>query len=350
MAPRDRRRREWLQATAAAAAIGFARPGKAEPARRLKAGFLGGAHSHGPEKWKCLARSSDYELVGIAEDDPKVRAQFESLGAKALSQEALLEQCDVAIVESDVASHARLALAAVEANKHVHLEKAPASTFADFARVVDAAKQRRRLIQVGYMWRYHPGFARIFEAVAKGWLGDVYLVRGVINNQLPAARRPGLAQFAGGLMFELGSHLIDATVRLLGSPTSVSASLRSDGRPKDALRDNCLAVLQFESAQAVIYSAALQPGSGRHRTFEVLGTKGTATLRPIEPPRLELDLASAAGPYRAGVNIVPMPTYERYIGDFAAFARAIHGQEPLSVDLETDLLVHRAVLQASRML
>ena len=53
----------------------------AEPARRIKAGFLGGAHSHAAEKWRLVRESADYQLVGMAEESPAVRVQYENQGA-----------------------------------------------------------------------------------------------------------------------------------------------------------------------------------------------------------------------------------------------------------------------------
>ena len=85
------------------------------------------------------------------------------------------------------------------------------------------------------------------------------------------------------------------------------------------------------------------------RSFEVLGTLGTASIRPIEPPGLELELLKAQGPYQAGLQSVPMPQYQRYIEDFAEFARAIRGDKPLGVSLDEELLVQETLLRASGM-
>jgi hypothetical protein len=62
------------------------------------------------------------------------------------------------------------------------------------------------------------------EAARKGWLGQVYLIRGVISNQLDAARRPEWAEFKGGNMFELGGHVLDPYV---GSGTTLVACERT---------------------------------------------------------------------------------------------------------------------------
>ena len=151
-------------------------------------------------------------------------------------------------------------------------------------------------------------------------------------------------------MFELGSHLVDATVRLLGKPKAVTPFLRHHGKFEDSLKDNNVAVLEYERANAVLVNTALQVGSTPQRSFEVLGTKGTAILQPIEPPTLNLELAEAAGPYKKGTQQVLLPAYQRYEGDFAELAAAVRGERALSVSLDKELLVAEAVLRAGGML
>ena len=115
-------------------------------------------------------------------------------------------------------------------------------------------------------------------------------------------------------LFELGSHLIDVLVRLMGRPGRIVSTLKTHGPFRDHLEDNTVAVFEFPRALGIISAATLQPDAGRHRSFEVLGTKGTAIVQPIEPPGLTIDLSKAAGPYHAGVNEVRLPTYRRYGG------------------------------------
>jgi predicted dehydrogenase len=167
-------RRQFLTATVATTATLAAplpTPLRAAEARRIKAGFLGGAHSHAGEKWRLVRASDQYELVGMTEEAPAVRAQYVKPGAKFLNAEALLAQSEVVFVESAVAQHAQHARQALAAGKHVHVEKPPADNWADMEELVRLARRHNVVMQVGYMWRYHPGFAAIFEAVRQGWLG-----------------------------------------------------------------------------------------------------------------------------------------------------------------------------------
>jgi hypothetical protein len=66
----------------------------------------------------------------------------------------------------------------------------------------------------------------------------------------------------------------------------------------------------------------------------------------LEPGTLVIDLAKAAGPYRAGAQEVPLPRFERYVGDFANLAAAVRGEKSLPVTLDQELLVQEWLLKA----
>lgn len=316
---------------------------------KIKIGFLGVAHSHAAGKLKVVQESSDFELVGISEESDKLREQYRSMGIKLLSQDELFNACSVVAVESAVRDHASHAKIALSAGKHVHVEKPPAATLKEFQEIISLAEKKRLLLQTGYMWRYNPGVAAAIHAAKSGWLGEIYLVRATMNSHIAADRRPEWAEFKGGAMFELGSHLIDAVVRLLGRPESVTPFLKKHGAFDDNLADNTAAVLEYPRATAIITSATLQPNSSEHRFFEILGTNGTALLKPIEPPTLLIDLLKPAGPYAAKTQTLTFPPYRRYVDDFAELVQAVRGEKPLSVSLKQELLVHETLVRACHM-
>lgn len=344
-------RRQFLSSTAAVtAALSVPSPLRAaDSPRRIPIGFLGATYSHGPDKINLAMTSPDWEFVGVCDPTDAGQATGAKLGATLISQAELFERAQVVAVESDVRDHARHALLALKAGKHVHLEKPPATRFAEMQAVVALAREKKLLLQTGFMWRYNPGFAAIFDAVRQGWLGDVFLVRGYVSNYVAPARRPEWAEFDGGAMFELGSHLVDATVRLLGKPKSVTPFLRRHGKFEDSLKDNNVAVLAYDRATAVLINTALQPGGTPPRSFEVLGTNGTATLAPLEPPTLSFDLTKPAGPYHQGMQKVPLPAYPRYVDDFKELAAAVRGEKALTASLDEELLVAETLLRASGM-
>lgn len=336
-------RRSFLAATAATAVTAAALA--AEPGRRIRAGFLGTGYSHFRDKHALLRDSPDFELVGLSEADAGVRAKG-PVDARWLTQEELLATAEVVIVESAVRDHARHARLALEAGRHVHLEKPPAATLREFRELVELSRRQERVLQIGYMWRYNPGLARAVEAAQRGWLGEVFLVRATMNTLLADDRRPEWAEFPGGAMFEQGSHLVDAVVRTLGTPIKVTPFLQRRRAPADTLADNTVAVFEYPAALAIVTSAPLQPNAGPHRFFEILGTQGTARVLPLEPPALSLELAEAAGPYARGRQEVPLPAYRRYVDEFRDLAAAIRGARPLPVSLEQELAIQAALMLA----
>ena len=316
---------------------------------RIKIGFLGVSHSHASGKLKAIQESPAYELVGLCEEHETARRRFERSSAPFISEDQLLSQADLIAVESDVEDHARHAKLALGAGKHVHLEKAPTDSMKSFRELVDLAQEKDRLLQMGYMWRYHPGINATIEAARKGWLGEVYLVRATINTNIGTGQRIALAKFRGGMMFELGAHLIDPVVRLLGRPLKVTPYLNRTGTFSDGLADNTVAVFEYENATATVSSSTPQHNAFAHRHFEVLGTRGTAKINPIEPPRFEMDLREAAGPYKGGRQVVPMPEYRRYAPEFADLADAIQNERTLAITPDEDLAVHETLMRACEM-
>jgi predicted dehydrogenase len=340
-------RRTFLQATLSAAALpALAAVAAPAPERRLKIGFLGVAHSHAAGKLKVARTSADWDLVGIAEADVKLADTWQKQGVSVLPEAEVVARAEVVAVESAVRDHYRHARLALAAGRHVHVEKPPTLTMPEFRELSRLARDGQLLLQQGYMWRYHPGFAKIFEAVRAGWLGEVSLVRATMNSLYDTpARRAELAEYPGGGMFELGCHVIDQLVQLLGAPVRVTPTLRTHGGA-DALTDNAVAVFEFPRALGIVHITLLQPGAGARRTFEVIGSNGTAWMQPIEAPTLTIDLAQAAGPYKKGVQVVALPKYERYAPEFADLADAVRNRRALAVTPETDLLVQEWLLRA----
>lgn len=340
-------RRAFLQATAVSTFTISAVA--AEAPRRVRIGFLGCSHSHGMPKVKLALESADWECVGVFEPDARHRAAAEKLGAKALSQEQVLAASEVVAVECDAKDRHRLAKAALLAGKHVHIEKPPTVTLAEFRELLALARDKKALLQMGYMWRFNPGINAALEAARNGWLGEVYLVRGVINTSLNTESRRSFGEIAGGTMYELGCHLIDPLVRLLGKHAKVTPVLRHDAKDADALADNCVAVFDFKHAIGIISSATMQPTAGAHRTFEIQGTNGIAVVKPLEQPVLTVDLAKEAGPYKKGSQVINFPPYKRYVPEFAELAACVRAGKPLAVTPEEDELVQEALLKASGM-
>lgn len=337
-------RRTFLFAGGLAQAL----PGAVSP---IRIAFLGAYHSHAIGKLQVVKHSPDWQLVGFWDDNEIGRRSFLAQGVPELSLEAILEDPSIqaVAVESDVALHATHALTALNAGKHLHLEKPPAATLAEFAHLQDVARTRKRFLQMGYMWRYSPALVCAEEVVAQGWLGKIHSVRATINTLIDCSRRPEWARFRGGQMFEQGSHAIDLVVRAMGRPHKVTSYLRKDGQCDDTLADNTVAVFEWPGCLGLITASTLQPNAIPYRAVEFLGTNGTLVVRPAEGASVRLDLVVAAGPYRAGIQEIETKPFKRYVGDFADLARSIRQGSPLRVAAQADLDVHETLMRACTM-
>ncbi|MEZ0263176.1 MAG: Gfo/Idh/MocA family protein, partial [Phycisphaerae bacterium] len=215
---------------------------------------------------------------------------------------------------------------------------------------VGEIRKRERRLQLGYMFRYNPAFRFAFDAARDGLLGKIYEIHGVMGKTIGPAERDETAQFAGGMMFELGCHLIDAVVRLLGVPTKVHAHLRQSQPKPGALADNTLAVLEYPDALATIRSAGIDVEGGARRQLNVSGNRGAVSIVPLEPPKATLTLAEAKAPYAKGTQKLDLPPMAgRYTAQMAGFAQMIRSSAAPEFDLAHELSVFEAVLKASGM-
>ena len=186
------------------------------------------------------------------------------------------------------------------------------------------------------------------EAARNGWLGEVFMVRGTMNADRGPEERANEAKYRGGGMFELSGHVIDRVIELLGRPNAVKSWLRHDTGVADKLADNNLAVFEYGKALAVVSQAAKMAGPGDHRSFEILGTDGSFLVHPESaPPRMNIHMRKANGPYKAGWQQIDLPPQPRFIADFAELARALKSGAPLKHSYDHELLLQETLLRAS---
>ena len=195
---------------------------------RIKLGQIGVGHAHA-SKLSVYRATDDYEVVGVVEPDEKLRRAAESnptyQGLKWLTREELLATpgLQAVLVETRVRDLLANARVCVDAGLHVHIDKPAGESLADLKQILEIATQKKLLVQMGYMFRYNPGVVLLREFLKHGWLGQVFEVHTVMSKVLGAEARRGLAEYPGGSMFELGCHVLDLVVGILGAPQKVTA-------------------------------------------------------------------------------------------------------------------------------
>ena len=321
----------------------------------VRAGILGTQHSHVRGKLSAMKNSPDYQVVAACEPNAQARVKNGAdplfQGVRWVSEEELLGDPSIhlIVVECRVWEALPWGKKVIAAGKHLHLEKPPGNEWAPFKELVEEARRKKLLFQTGYMYRDHAGMTAAIEAARSGWLGEVYLVRATINSDRTPQGRDIEARYRGGSLFELGGHMIDRVVELLGRPSKVNSWLRHDTGFNDKLADNTLAVLEYDKALALVSSAARMHGAGEHRSFEVIGADGNIMVQPAESsrPMMRVSLRKAHGPYKAGAQEIELPAQPRFIGDFKELAHALKTGQPLKLSYDHELTLHETLLRAS---
>ena len=353
-------RREFLWSSAltasGATAIGAANSASKQ---KIRCGILGLGHAHALDVLGVLKSSADFELAGVFEPDAAVWAQVEKSpalkGVPWVDQAHLLndETVKMIAVESAVPRLLDYAQAAADAGKHIHLDKPAGTSLPPFRALLDTTEQRGLLLQMGYMFRYNAGFDFARRVVREGILGDVYRIHGSMDTDYTQEKRDLLEGRPGGMMFELGCHLLDITMLMLGTPKKVTPVLRHDAKARDDLLDNTAAVFEFDDARstwramAILQSSAMRPNAFPSRRFEICGTNGSVIIEPLEPPDVTLNLRQATGEFKRGIQEIPVPNHDRHVRDFEDFARCIRGQAQFAYTKQHDFEVQRALLVAS---
>ncbi len=323
----------------------------------IKVGQIGTQHAHASGKMDTFRKHPEvFDVVGVVETNEARRKQLEGSktysGLKWLSEAQLLETPGLqgVAVETDIDNLLPVAERCIAAGQHIHLDKPAGTSLEHFERICDTADKRQLTIQMGYMFRGNPAFRFLFNAVRKGWLGDVFQVHCEMSKKIGDGSRKALARYKGGAMFELGCHLIDAVVTVLGKPDRVSAFNRNTRPDFDNLMDNCLSVFEYPLATASIRSSLSEVDGGRRRQFVVCGTKGSIVIQPLEPHQLTLTLESDTDGLKRGTHNVALPkSAGRYDSELLHFANVVRGIEPQEYDRAHDVVVQRCVLQAGEM-
>lgn len=319
--------------------------------QRIKIGQIGTGHAHASGVLAAFRESEQYDVVGVVEEDEVLRREAEAhpayKGLRWITREELLNTSGLlgVLVETRVGDLLDTAEACVAAGKHIHLDKPPGESLPQFRRMLQSAERQKLMVQMGYVFRYNPGIELLREFLKEGWLGEVFEVHAVISKVLNPESRKKLGRFKGGMMFELGGHVIDVVVEILGKPEKVTPYIRQVEKI-DHWPDNMLAVLEYPGVVATVKSSAVEvEGSGR-RHLVVCGTEGTFHLQPLDKPAARISLSQARGKYKAGTQEVKLAPAPRYIGDAMEMARVIRGEKAADYSYAHDLAVQTTLLEA----
>jgi predicted dehydrogenase len=323
---------------------------------RLKVGVVG-AGAWGRNHVRTVAGLADAELAAVCDIDPKTRERIARQYPGTLVTEdlaALLKAVDAVIVASPAATHARVALQALDAGKPVLVEKPFALSVKDAEAVARRGAERGVPVLAGHLLVYHPAVERLRALVQAGELGRIFYLYGLRVN-LGQVRKDENA------LWSFGPHDVSVALYLLGElPVRVAAHGKSYLQP--AIEDVVFLTMEFASGVlAHVQLSWLDPH--KERMLTVVGAKKMVVFDDMEPrEKLRIYDKGVERPpeygsfgeslaIREGDIFIPrIPTVEPLAAELAHFVRAARGEEPPRASAEDGVRVVRVLEAASRSL
>lgn len=298
----------------------------------IKLGQIGIGHNHGAKKLEAARKfPSLFEIVGYAEPDEGwigSRGKLSAYeGIHRMELEELIEKCDALLIESDIWNLDKYAKMCLEAGKHIHMDKPSGASPEVFGEILSLAESKGLIVQMGYMYRYNNAIMKTFEKVKNGELGEIFSINAEMSTFHSPYYKEWLKNFNGGIMYILGSHLVDLIVYLLGEPKKTTSFLKSTGLDGIEFEDNNLAVLEYDKAIARIFVSSVEVNGWGRRQFMVSGSLGTIDIKPIENNchMTYSDLEIAKNPYEdmkqiENVSDIPKDCrYDMMMQDFYSY-------------------------------
>lgn len=196
---------------------------------------------------------------------------------------------DLVVVAAPNRAHVSLALAAIEAGLPVVVDKPMAASATEAERMIAAAREKGVLLTVFQNRRWDNDFLTVRHIIDAGLLGSIDRFESRFERYRRVPRLQAWREFpapeeAGGLLYDLGSHLIDQAIQLFGNPTRVYAEVERR-RPGALVDDDTFVALHFASGEiAHLWMSSVARIQGpRVRLSGLFGTYEKWGLDPQEP-------------------------------------------------------------------
>jgi len=322
-------------------------------------GFVGKTF-HAP----LITATPGLELHTVISSDPaKVRADFPEVAVVAADLVRALADPDInlVVIATPDALHAEQAHAALDAGKHVVIDKPFAVTLDQARAIADHAKRADRLVSVFQNRRWDSDFLTLQALIERGHLGEIVQYESHFDRFRPLVRDRWREKPGAGVLLDLGPHLIDQALVLFGRPLAVYAdiAIQKDG---GVAGDYFHLLLRYPRLRVLLHASQMTQATNLR--LAVHGTAGSFIKSGLDAQegQLKTGMKPGAPGYgddpRPGVLIQleddePVSTAVRPLpGDYRAYyagiREAITMGAPCPVPVEEALLVMEVIDAAER--
>lgn len=333
--------------------------------KKIRIAQIGIGHDHSSRVFQSLRNQPElFDIAGYAFTDceekhvPQKNDIFEGYrflsnfdGIRKMSIDEILNDrtIDAVTIETSESELFKYSNLAVEAGKHVHMDKPGGFSLEEYKSILRRAEDRHLVFHTGYMYRYNPYVKELMESVKKGDLGDIISVYADMSCNHVPEKREWLNSLPGGMMFFLGCHMVDLVMQIMGTPNNITPYCFSSGVAGVESKDVGLAVLEYPRGISIVKSSASEIGGFVSRKLIVNGTKKSIVLQPLETytdagihtSRIEYDSLNWVD---EGVRSESC-YFTRFEGMMADFAGIISGDIPNKFSYEYEYRLYETLLK-----
>jgi predicted dehydrogenase len=267
--------------------------------------------------WLCDLDEQQLKQIAVRYPHAQTTTSFDDLLADA--------ELDAIVIATPVPTHYALAKQALEAGKHVFVEKPPAMRAVEMDELVSLAVEQDRVLMPGHLLLYHPGVLKLKDLIARGELGDVLCVYGNRVNL-------GIVRSNENALWSLGVHDLSVILYLLDEDPEL-ATAQGSASIHPGVEDVVFCFLRFPSGKiAHMHLSWLDPHKMRKMT--VVGREKMVVFDDMEPERKVTVYEKHAGPtgelYSGDISIPKISTHEPLRLECTYFLELVDGQHDKS--------------------
>ncbi len=314
----------------------------------LGAGFMGGTHA------RAFARLPDVRVVGVSSRAAeKAEALAAEVGAQAVTDAMALVHdpvVDAVSITLPTHLHQEYAIAALEAGKHVFVEKPMGLTVAECDAMIAAARKSGKLLMVAHVLRFWPDYVALKKFLDTGELGKPLSATATRLVGPPTwSEWFSHPEWTGGEVLDLHVHDLDTLNWLFGKPKTVYA-LGQRGKPGGW--DHAITLVDYGEVKAVAEGSAIMPeGYPFTMALRVTGEKGAVEFS-FRAGGEQVDSRADAGTSLVVYadrqsRRLPVEPGDGYANECAYFARCVsEGTAPIEGTMEQGRLAVQTALAA----
>lgn len=273
-------------------------------------GFMGKAHTYGYKTIPLYYENLPFRtrLVGVCTSHIATAEKAKALHGfefATTDYHEILKRNDIDIVHICTPNvfHKDAVVSALKAGKHVYCEKPLTISYSDAKEILSVLDGTNLTTQMTFQNRFLPAVMRAYQLINEGRLGNIlsfhaaYLHSGSVDPNKPIGWKQDAELGGGGVLFDLGSHVLDMIYYLVGEYESIIASNRvlyperstADGKmiPITAEDQSLMMVKMKNQSTGIIEISKIATGTNDELFFSIYGDKGALKFNLMDPNYLD---------------------------------------------------------------